>query len=328
MTDHNSIGKKPNLEIKNPLDEKRGVKKFDLNHVGPATQIDSVDRRESVRSPTQGSSLSTFRETPLVEPIVAKEMTKSMKLNSDIPRLNLAGLQQATEQERKRNRPLIIVFHPEKDDTWVSGFDYLVQFMNGEIVSDWRSIYKAERVQIGVFYSGNQTNGSLSFDLAELKKYDNTGMIAQAILGINAPGTLDSEEAEGLGLLVASIAADRLPSVPAGEAKNLFNMLSRDNQKIALRHALVLSCRLADQPLVNELLNLKADPNVVSDDDGSMPLEIATQKGDVRMVQSLYKHGANPDVKLTSGMTCRVIAEEMQFIEISAIFGASNEKRL
>ena len=51
-----------------------------------------------------------------------------------------------------------------------------------------------------------------------------------------------------------------------------------------------------------------------------MPLECATYDGDIDMICALLASGANPDTKLSSGMSCRTIAHKQGLIEAIKLF--------
>ena len=313
----------PRHSIESPTNNTNGRHKMTTaEHLNDRLEQSAINKDSTLTPPEK-------RQKPLQSPKSQKFLegpasggAENSGLSSQIRKLCL--------EESRRGRPLVVVHEKSgrkpyaKNERLTLGTDYLSLLAKSSAPRgqyfDMMSIYSAPVGRLSVFYGENNAK-RVSVGFKDLAEHDPDGTLINAILGVNAPGTQGVEEAEGIGFIAACMNVGYIKAPSPSAAKEFLKALPLDVSREALRHALVYLSRYGSDRLIEALLEMGADPNVSSDDDGSVPLEIAMQSRRFKLATMLVEHGADPTLKLSSGATCRGLAQRdgvTDFIELFA----------
>ncbi|RYF48177.1 MAG: ankyrin repeat domain-containing protein [Cytophagaceae bacterium] len=138
--------------------------------------------------------------------------------------------------------------------------------------------------------------------------FDEENIFLDACLTINKPG-IDPADANVTRVLVAGLLSSGILGIEDIKmAHDILKAMNSIDRLKALSSGLqgVIGLNLN---VTKGLLELGADPNRPSDDDGWLPLEAAIATGEAKFVKALLDKGANPDIVGDKGITPRQYAQ-------------------
>ncbi len=241
------------------------------------------------------------------------------------------SLQLLAAKENERRRPLVIVQTTELlsekiDEKFHVGCmflkDHLEKFNSKHISFDSKNLYTNENIKIGIFF-GKKNQQYREIMGKSLKEIDPKGVLFHSILQVNEKLTYRPDILCSIALISASLKAGHFGPTSVEDAKHPLSILSPKDKQDALGFALVASSRAPFYELAETLLSWGAKADAASDDDGSIPLEIALDDQNLQLAKLLIKHGADPDLELVSGMTCRETAQDQDLVEFQNLFQSS-----
>lgn len=174
-------------------------------------------------------------------------------------------------------------------------------------------------IKIGIYFGArNQHHQDVSIE--QWRTLDPNGVLLFVMLQVNTEIFYRNDLLCSLGLIAATLKNGYFGAVEERDAKHCLDRLTSEDRDAALGFALVAAARGAFLDLVETLLEWGAPADATSDDDGSIPLEIALLRENLSLARLLLKHGASPDLELVSGISCRTMADETKMTLFQGLF--------